>query len=61
VEFGFEELEAHRLWAHVFVGNTASARILEGLGFREEGVALQSAYVRNAWHDVITYARLSSE
>jgi [ribosomal protein S5]-alanine N-acetyltransferase len=61
VEFGFEQLEAHRLWAHVFVGNTASARILEGLGFRQEGIALKSAYVRNAWHDLITYARLSSE
>ena len=39
VDFGFEQLEAHRLWAHVFVGNIASARILEGLGFRQEGIA----------------------
>jgi ribosomal-protein-alanine N-acetyltransferase len=61
VEFGFEELDAHRLWAHVFVGNVASARILEGLGFRQEGIAVQSLYVRNAWHDIITYARLGSE
>jgi len=61
VEFGFEQLEGHRLWAHVFVGNTASARILEGLDFRQEGIALKSAYIRNAWHDLITYARLSSE
>jgi ribosomal-protein-alanine N-acetyltransferase len=61
VDFGFEQLDAHRLWAHVFVGNPASARILEGLGFRQEGIALQSAYVRNAWHDLITYARLSFE
>jgi ribosomal-protein-alanine N-acetyltransferase len=61
VDFGFEQLEAHRLWAHVFVGNIASARILEGLGFRQEGIALQSAYVRNAWHDLISFARLSYE
>jgi [ribosomal protein S5]-alanine N-acetyltransferase len=61
VEFGFEQMEAHRLWAHVFVGNIASARILEGLGFRREGVELQCLYVRNAWHDLITYARLSFE
>jgi [ribosomal protein S5]-alanine N-acetyltransferase len=61
VEFGFEQLEAHRLWAQVFAGNTASARILEGLGFRQEGIALQSLYVRNAWHDLKSYARLSSE
>src|SRR5262245_29322946 len=30
VEFGFDVLQAHRLWAYVFVGNEASARILEG-------------------------------
>jgi RimJ/RimL family protein N-acetyltransferase len=60
-EFGFEQLKAHRLWAHVFVGNVASARILEGLGFRQEGIALQGVYARNTWHDVITYARLRSE
>jgi ribosomal-protein-alanine N-acetyltransferase len=60
-EFGFEQLDAHRLWAHVFVGNVASARILEGLGFRQEGIALQAVYARNTWHDVITYAHLSFE
>lgn len=61
VEFGFRELGAHRLWAHVFVGNVGSARILEGLGFRDEGVALQLLYVRNAWHDVRTFAMLRRE
>ena len=61
VEFGFRELGAHRLWAHVFVGNAGSARILEALGFTEEGVALQSFYVRNTWHDVRTFAMLRRE
>jgi [ribosomal protein S5]-alanine N-acetyltransferase len=61
VEFGFRELGARRLWAHVFVGNVGSARIVEELGFREEGVALQSFYVRNTWFDVRTFAMLRSE
>jgi ribosomal-protein-alanine N-acetyltransferase len=61
VQFGFERLNAHRLWAHVFAGNTASVRILEGLGFRQEGLALQSLYLRNSWHDILSFAQLRSE
>jgi RimJ/RimL family protein N-acetyltransferase/catechol 2,3-dioxygenase-like lactoylglutathione lyase family enzyme len=61
VQFGFDRLQAHRLWAHVFLGNTASVRILEGLGFRREGLALQSLYLRNDWHDVLTFGQLRSE
>jgi [ribosomal protein S5]-alanine N-acetyltransferase len=60
-QFGFERLNAHRLMAHVFAGNTASVRILEGLGFRQEGLALQSLYLRRSWHDVLTFAQLRSE
>jgi ribosomal-protein-alanine N-acetyltransferase len=61
VEFGFHHLQAHRLWAHVFLGNAASERILEGLGFRREGLALQSLRMRNAWHDILTFGQLRSE
>ena len=61
VELGFEELQAHRLWAHVFVGNTASERVLQKLGFRLEGCARKAMFVREAWHDLQTFAMLRSE
>ncbi len=61
VKFGFDELRAHRLWAHVFLGNTASERLLQKLGFRYEGCALKSFFVREAWHDLQTFAMLRSE
>jgi ribosomal-protein-alanine N-acetyltransferase len=61
VQFGFARLKAHRLWAHVFAGNTASVRILKGLAFREEGLTLQSLYLRRSWHDILTFAQLRSE
>jgi [ribosomal protein S5]-alanine N-acetyltransferase len=61
IRFGFEELRAHRLWAHVFVGNTASERVLQKLGFRYEGCALQSFFVRETWYDLQTFAMLSTE
>jgi [ribosomal protein S5]-alanine N-acetyltransferase len=61
IRFGFDELRAHRLWAHVFVGNTASERVLRKLGFRYEGCALKSFFVRDTWYDLQTFAMLSSE
>ncbi|HKQ13142.1 MAG TPA: GNAT family N-acetyltransferase [Steroidobacteraceae bacterium] len=61
VEFGFGELRAHRLWAHVFVGNKSSERLLQKLRFRYEGCALKAFFVRNAWHDLQTFAMLRSE
>jgi RimJ/RimL family protein N-acetyltransferase len=61
IKFGFGELRAHRLWAHVFVGNTASERVLQKLGFRYEGCAPKSFFVRDTWHDLQTFAMLRSE
>lgn len=61
VKFGFGELRAHRLWAHVFLGNAGSEKVLQKLGFRYEGCALKSFFVRNAWHDLQTFAMLRSE
>ena len=61
VKFGFDELRAHRLWAHVFLGNTASEKLVQKLGFRYEGCTLKSFFVREAWHDLQTFAMLRSE
>jgi RimJ/RimL family protein N-acetyltransferase len=61
MHFGFERLQAHRLWAQVFLGNIASEKILEGLGFRREGLALQSLFLRDAWHDILTFGQLRAE
>ena len=61
VDFGFERLGSHRLMALVFSGNAASAQILKGLGFRQEGMSTQSMYVRESWHDILTFAQLHSE
>ena len=61
IKFGFGELRAHRLWAHVFLGNTASERVLQKLGLRYEGCALKAFFVRETWFDVQTFAMLRSE
>jgi RimJ/RimL family protein N-acetyltransferase len=35
--FGFQELGAHRIWAHCIAENVASARVLEKIGMKCEG------------------------
>jgi RimJ/RimL family protein N-acetyltransferase len=61
LRFGFEGLGAHRLFAHVFVGNDASARVLTKLGLRLESEVKQGTFVRGQWHDVRTYGMLRRE
>lgn len=61
IKFGFDELRAHRLWAHVFLGNTASERVLQKLGFRYEGCQLKAFFIRETWFDLQTFAMLRSE
>ncbi|GAB4108380.1 MAG: GNAT family N-acetyltransferase [Acidobacteriota bacterium] len=45
LEFGFDDLQLHRIYASAFAANVASRRVLEKNGFRLEGV-LREAVVR---------------
>lgn len=61
VDHGFANLGAHRLFAHVFVGNVASARLLVRIGLRLEGRHRRNVWARGEWHDTETYAILRDE
>jgi len=51
----------HRVAATLDPNNTPSAMLLERLGFRYEGRAVQAAYVRGEWEDDDRYAVLAAE
>ena len=51
VEIAFEELGLHRVQAAVVPENTASARVLEKAGFREEGLARRYLFLDGQWKD----------
>jgi ribosomal-protein-alanine N-acetyltransferase len=51
VKVAFEELGLHRVQAAVVPENTASARVLEKAGFREEGLARRYLFLDGQWKD----------
>lgn len=61
VEYAFTELGLHRLEASAFASNDASRRVLEKLGFTEEGAARKAARVDGEWVDKVQFGLLESE
>ncbi len=61
VDIGFGDLRLHRIWASCLPANPASARVLEKLGFRREGLLRQNLQIRGTWQDSYLYAVLSSD
>jgi ribosomal-protein-alanine N-acetyltransferase len=61
LEFGFERLALHRIWAMCDVENHASARVLEKIGMRREGQLRQNVRRRGEWRHSYLYAILEPE
>ena len=58
VNFGFETLEVNRIEAAVMQGNIASERVLEKLGFTNEGVLEEQMYWNNRHYDMTIFSLL---
>jgi len=56
VEFGFTQLQLHRIALHVFSTNTRAVRVYEKCGFVREGLLRQAACIDGNWVDVICMA-----
>ena len=62
VDFGFRELELHRIWAECDPDNIGSWRVLEKVGMRREGHMIESfRYPSGEWVDSYHYAILARE
>src|SRR5207249_3022518 len=57
----FEELKLHRVIGRLEARNTASARVLEGLGMRREAHFGENEYVKGEWQSELDYAILDRE
>jgi len=59
--FGFAALRLNRVEAYCLPGNAASARVLEKIGMRREGLLRQARRFKNAFHDLYLYAILRAD
>ena len=61
LRMGFEQLGLHRIAGRLDGRNTASAKVLAGLGMRQEAHLVENEWVKGEWTDEIVYAMLESE
>jgi RimJ/RimL family protein N-acetyltransferase len=57
----FDQRRLHKLHAHVYATNPASQRVLEKVGYVEEGVHRKEAFVDGEYVDVHRYGLLADE
>ena len=61
LQFGFEELNLHRIEAHFIQGNDASRRLMERVGMTFEGFARESMKIKGKYRTIGTCAILRGE
>lgn len=61
VEHGFDAIGLHKVTAKAYATNEASQRVLEKVGFREEGRFEREAYVDGEWVDYVRYGLLAED
>jgi [ribosomal protein S5]-alanine N-acetyltransferase len=59
--YAFEDLLLHRLQVSIIPRNTASRRVVEKLGLRDEGVAKRYLEINGTWEDHVRYAITAEE
>ena len=61
LDFGFNQLNLHRIEANVTVGNEASAGLLQKLGFTREGTWRDKVYNQGRFHSLWQFGLLEDE
>lgn len=61
VQYAFDQLRLHKVTARVFAFNEASQRLLETVGFTEEGVQREQVFIDGEYQDTHWYGLLARE
>jgi len=61
VDFGFDKLKLHRIFATCDPANMASAHVLEKVGLKREGHLRQHKWAKGRWRDSLVFGILGQE
>ncbi len=61
LKFGFEKMELNRIEATVMLDNIASMKLLEKLGFIDEGILREYGYWKGEFHDLKMFSLLKRD
>ena len=61
LKFGFEDYGLNRIVAKVIIGNVRSIKVMQKLGFVQEGILRESLYKNGQYHDLLVFSLLKSE
>lgn len=61
IQIGFEEMGCHKIVLRIAVGNVASERIAQRLGFTYEGILRDEVRIDNEWIDHTAWSLLAHE
>lgn len=61
LKLGFEDLKLHKISATCFQDNQASKKLLEKVGFKQEGFLRDDIFIREEWHDSLLFSILEDD
>jgi RimJ/RimL family protein N-acetyltransferase len=61
LRLAFEELDMHRVIARLDARNTASSKLLQRLGLRQEAHFVRNEFLKGEWTDELVFAMLADE
>ncbi|MEY3398130.1 MAG: hypothetical protein RL220_724, partial [Bacteroidota bacterium] len=61
VDFGFSKLNLHRIEALIGTNNLPSLKIIEKLGFTQEGLLRKHYLVNDVFEDSLVFSKLAEE
>jgi len=59
IVLAFEEMKLHRIEANIMPRNAASIKLINKLGFKEEGISLKYLKINGKWEDHSRYALIN--